>query len=177
MHWPRIILVTMIGLIVLAAAVSPSVYFYRKYKEMERSAQSGGARSDEQDQKIMAEVGSFMDLPVGETPSVVTIDNVEQLKDQPFFANAKNGNVLLIYNTAKKAILYDPARKKVVEVGPVFTPTGSPAPSVQSSGSVTPVPSSQPAAARTPAPKNATESASPAVGSGTTLTPILSPAE
>lgn len=70
-------------------------------------------------QKLVAEVGKLIDLPTGEDPTLATVTDVEKLKDQPFFQKAKNGNVVLIYAKAKKAILYDPVLKKIVEVAPL----------------------------------------------------------
>lgn len=81
--------------------------------------------------KIVAEVGKIMKLPEGELPTMATISDVSKLKEQAFFRNSKNGDVLLVYNKAGKAILYSPADKKIVEVAPisgVYNPTVSPSP-------------------------------------------------
>ncbi len=73
--------------------------------------------------KIVAEVGKLIKLPEGEVPSIATISNIEKLKDQPFFQNGRNGNILLVYNKASKAILYDPLEKRVIEVAPLGSAT------------------------------------------------------
>lgn len=69
--------------------------------------------------KLVSEVGKLIELPSGEDPTVATITDIEKLKDQPFFKNAKNGDKVLIYTQAKKAILYDPSAKKIIDVAPV----------------------------------------------------------
>lgn len=73
--------------------------------------------------KIVAEVGKLIKLPEGEVPSIATISDIAKLKEQPFFQNGKNGNILLVYNKASKAILYDPVEKRVIEVAPLGSAT------------------------------------------------------
>jgi hypothetical protein len=70
-------------------------------------------------QKLVNQVGALILLPTGETPTVATVVDPEQLKNQPFFANAVKGDKLLIYTNSKKAILYDPAQNKIIEVAPI----------------------------------------------------------
>ena len=70
--------------------------------------------------QVVDQVGKLIILPQGETPAVATITDVERLKqNQPFFSQAKDGDKVLIYTKAKKAILYRPAENKIVEVAPV----------------------------------------------------------
>ena len=71
-------------------------------------------------QALVAEIGKLIELPKGENPTVATITDPEKLKDQPFFANAKNGDKVLIYPNARKAFLYDPSTKKLIEVAPLI---------------------------------------------------------
>jgi hypothetical protein len=68
---------------------------------------------------LIEQVGKLMELPLNEEPTIATVSDVEKLKDQPFFTSAQNGDKVLIYQKAKKAILYRPSTKKIVEVGPV----------------------------------------------------------
>lgn len=75
--------------------------------------------SKEEQQQLVKEVGEHMVLPTDEEPTIATVNKPELLKDQPFFANAKAGYKVLIYSAAKKAILYDPVSKKIVDVAPV----------------------------------------------------------
>lgn len=70
-------------------------------------------------QKLVDQVSKLMELPKGETPTIATVTDVGKLKDQPFFVRAKNGDKVLIYTNAKKAVLYDPATNKIVDVAPV----------------------------------------------------------
>jgi hypothetical protein len=77
----------------------------------------------------------------------MTVTDKEKLSGQLFFANAKNGDKVLVYEKAKKAFLYDPVADMVIEVGPVLTASASG--TLASSGStpggstVTPAPTAQ----------------------------------
>lgn len=73
----------------------------------------------EQNRKLIAEIGKLIDLPIGEEPTVATVTDVAKLQNQPFFQKAKNGDVVLIYANSRKAILYDPSAKKIIDVAPL----------------------------------------------------------
>ena len=70
-------------------------------------------------QQVIEQVGKLMVLPGNETPTVATVTDLEKLKGQVFFAKAQIGDKVLIYTQAKKAILYNPASNKIVEVAPL----------------------------------------------------------
>jgi len=74
------------------------------------------AGTTEEVEKLVNLVGKLMELPAGENPTVATIKDKEKLTDQPFFSRAENGDRVLIYAQAKKAILYRPSTNKIVEV-------------------------------------------------------------
>ncbi|MFH0749560.1 MAG: hypothetical protein V1917_01425, partial [Candidatus Gottesmanbacteria bacterium] len=56
-----------------------------------------------------------------------------------FFANAKNGDKVLVYMNAKKAFLYDTVADRILEIGPVLTSTSA-ATAVLDAGVPTPTP-------------------------------------
>lgn len=86
--------------------------------------------------KLVSEVGKLVDLPKGEDPTVATVTDISKLQGQAFFARAKNGDKVLIYSNAKKAILYDPQAKKVIDIAPINV--GSPSAQV-ATPSATPI--------------------------------------
>ncbi len=75
--------------------------------------------AQEEVKKVVDEVGKLIELPKGEDPTLGTITDVNRLKDQVFFKNAKNGDKLLIYTNAKKVVLYDPVSKHIIDVAPL----------------------------------------------------------
>ncbi len=67
----------------------------------------------------IAAVGKLYALPKNERPTVATIKDVSQLKSEPFFDSAKNGDRVLVYTKAKIAILYRDSENKIINIGPV----------------------------------------------------------
>jgi hypothetical protein len=71
--------------------------------------------------EILTKVGNLIILPTGEEPVVATITDASSLiKDQVFYKGAQNGDVVIVYQKAAKAIVYSPERNIIVNVGPVF---------------------------------------------------------
>lgn len=71
------------------------------------------------DKELVEKVGKLVALPSGEEPTVATVTEREKLAGQPFFASAENGDKVLIYTKARKAILYDPDTNRVLEIAPL----------------------------------------------------------
>jgi hypothetical protein len=78
--------------------------------------------------ETLSKVAQLIQLPQNETPSMVTVDDADAVKKEPFLSNAKNKDILIVYPSAGMAILYRPATNKLINVGPVNTqaPTASP---------------------------------------------------
>lgn len=124
-----------IALIILGISVVIAVFSFIKYQEAVKGerANSQVNQSDEI-ARFVKEVGEFVDLPKDETPTLATVSDVSKLSSQPFFKNAQNGDIVLVYDKAKKAILYRPSAKKVIDITTIninasLTPTVSASPS------------------------------------------------
>jgi hypothetical protein len=62
-----------------------------------------------------------MEVP-NEKPVIATVKDKESLKaQQAFFAQAENGDKLIVFQTARKAVLFRPSIGKIVESGPLIT--------------------------------------------------------
>lgn len=104
-------------------------YFYQQAKSLEptqTSTKDPSIVAQEESEVLIAKISKLIMLPEGETPTVATVTDPQKLKDQPFFANAKRGDKVLLYVDAKKAYLYDPVANILIDVGPLnLTPTAS----------------------------------------------------
>ena len=78
-----------------------------------RSVEPGSAEENEQ---LILLVGKLIILP-DEKPEIATVSDINQLKNQSIFKSAQNGDKVLIFPKAKRAIVFRPAENIIVEVG------------------------------------------------------------
>lgn len=112
----------------------------QKLQELEHNSRASGEAVA---REVLAKVGTHIVLPTtSPAPTVATIVNAEELKkDNPFYAPAKNGDHLVITRT--RAILYDPAADKILDVVPVQITPASPTPTATPTASPTASPQSE----------------------------------
>lgn len=108
-------------LIIIFAAISVfSLYgLYSAQQELKTFKTDPTKAASREVQELVNEVAKLIELPKDETPTVATVTDPAKLSDQAFFTNAKEGDKVLIYNTAKKAILYRPSEQKVLNFAPI----------------------------------------------------------
>lgn len=117
-----IILAGVLIFAITSTSVGAAVYFYRQYRLV---AGDSGKAEEMQTQAMLAKIASVMDLP-GEKPTIVTITDREKLQSQEFFKKAQNGDKIIIYEAARRVILYRPGTGRVVDVAPlVFNTPGA----------------------------------------------------
>lgn len=142
---------------VLIGIAGVGIYQYTKVtKELSTmKTSSNGPLTDDRQRELIAEVSSRIMLPGDEKPTVAVVSDINRLKDQQFFANGQNGDVVLIYMTSKKAVLYRPTDKKIVEVAPVNlnNTQASVAGTTTASVDTNPTPATSTAPTPTPAPR------------------------
>lgn len=115
----KTIIIAVLVIAVLALAGAPSYYFYNQYQNSQKLLKNPGQVAKDEVAGLIDTVGSLIELPQNETPTVATVSDKTKLQDQSFFARAENGDKVLIYAKAQKAILYRPNLQKIIEVAPV----------------------------------------------------------
>ena len=92
---------------------------------------------EKETQSLVGQIGKFMELPLSEQPTLATVTDRGKLKGQEFFAHAQDGDKVLIYAEAKKAILFRPSAGKIIEITKLVsgkrTETSSALPAVETS--------------------------------------------
>jgi len=114
--------IILIVLILLCGISVAGFYQYRRVtSELTKIKETptGGQLTDERQRELITEVAAKIMLPADEKPTVAVVSDINRLKDQQFFTSGQNGDVVLIYMNSRKAILYRPSEKKIIEVAPV----------------------------------------------------------
>lgn len=73
----------------------------------------------ESTESILDEVRKLYAIPEDETPTIATVQDIEKLRDQPFFDGAQNGDILIVFESSSQAILYRSSERRLVRVGPI----------------------------------------------------------
>jgi len=115
--------------VILLIAIGGGVYYFVQYQKAQQLLKNPTLGAQQESQSLITKVGTLMDLPTGEEPTIATVSDITKLKGQTFFAHAKNGDKVLIYTKAKKAILYRPSTNKIIEFGPVNLDAATASPS------------------------------------------------
>ena len=105
-----------IGILAVIAMGVLTFYFYKKYATIKKNP---NVVAQEEVTRVTKLVGNLMALPKGETPTLATVLDKDKLKDQPFFNSSKNGDIILIYTKAQKAIIFREKENKIINVGPI----------------------------------------------------------
>lgn len=114
---------TVIICVLLVIVAGGGFYFYTKYdqtkQEVEKLSTVQGQQelSKTQTQQLLEEMRSRIVLPDGEDPVIATITDINQLKNNEFYKDAKNDDRVIVYANAKKAYIYRPSTKTIVNVG------------------------------------------------------------
>lgn len=102
----------LLALLVIVIVLPIVLYLYKENRRLK-------AGSDEDLAALVQEVGKVAVLPEDETPTLLSVMDTEKLKGQSLFELAKNGDKILIYKNAKRAYMYRPSEKKLVDIAPV----------------------------------------------------------
>src|SRR3989344_1696122 len=92
--------------VLLVVIAGLAIYYYRQYQG---ALQNTSSDSQNEMRSLVGTIGTFLELPADEEPTLATVTDVEKIKVQPFFAKAQNGDKVLFYTNAAQAILFRPA--------------------------------------------------------------------
>ena len=129
------VLLVVLGILVLGLA-GTTFMFYKKSQALAVNPQKV---AQEENQKLIDAIGKLVLLPAGETPTIDTVTDSAKLKSQQaFFARSTDGDKVLIYTHALKAIMYRPSTNQIVEIAPLVI--GSPNTPAATTPNTTPAP-------------------------------------
>lgn len=103
------------SLIVLIIVICVAVYGGYLYSQKSLERDNPSIISDREIRETTTKVGALMEIPKDEQPAMITILDKSQLNNEAFFAEAQNGDRILVYGLAKKVIIYRPSTNKIIE--------------------------------------------------------------
>lgn len=117
-------LMTIFGIILVLAAIGAAWSFAGKRiatsSPSDRVAGINQEETQKEIERLIKKVSKHIILPENEEPIVATVVDADALaREQPFYHNIRNGDKLLIYQNALRALIYSPERDILVNVGPV----------------------------------------------------------
>lgn len=110
---------TLVVVALVVIALLPSAYFYYKNQQAEKRLRDPNTANQQVIDEVVKKVSRHILLPTDEQPTLASVSDVSKVQDQPFFAKAQNGDKVLVYTQARKAILYRPDKDIIVEVAPL----------------------------------------------------------
>jgi hypothetical protein len=117
-----------VPILVLSLALG---YYYYQYNNLAKDNSAEEAKA--QIAASVADIERLMYIPDVSGAQLAIITDITKLKGQKFFEHAQNGDHLVLFPAAGKAVLYRPTTERIIEVGP-FTPDEAPA-ATESKGS------------------------------------------
>ncbi len=113
-------------LVVCVLIIGTLAYGYITTKrQLAGLASNGKTAAQNETSRLVTQIGEHIELPA-DTPTVATVKDVSKLQAQDFFKNAQNGDKVLVYAKAGRAVLYRPATGKVIEYSRVNLSTQTP---------------------------------------------------
>ncbi len=115
-------------------AVGMAVFFYIQWQKAQQAVNTVENKQTEtvaqtkhkEIQSIEEQLDEVVLLPRGETPTLITIKDKDEIREnKEFFTDAQDGDKVLVYQQAKKAFLYRPSTKKLINLAPINISQGS----------------------------------------------------
>lgn len=111
-------------IVVVLVLAGTAVYFYKQNQDTKKKLnETTSQKQSDNAAEVIDKIGKHVLLPTDEQPTFTTItqNDLDKVKGQVFFSRAAVGDKVLIYNQAKKAILYRPSIDKIIEMAPLNT--------------------------------------------------------
>lgn len=112
--WKKVVIL-LIMVFVIVGLFASTFYLYLNYTQIKSLVNDPQKLGKQQTKELLKKVGALMEVPE-EEPTVVTILDKTKLQSQPFFRYAQNGDRVLIFSQAKRAVLYRPSSNKIIDV-------------------------------------------------------------
>jgi predicted PurR-regulated permease PerM len=126
-HPPKSRLAVIIGIIVIAVIFALATVTVLLYKQVQDLRNNPDQAVVEKSNQLKDQVAKIMHLP-DETPTIAEIktEDLDKLKTQAFFRDIKNGDKILIFSKAQKAVIYREEENRIINSGPIVINANNP---------------------------------------------------
>jgi hypothetical protein len=116
-------LIYILVFLIISGTIASAYYYYDRYSQASKQltalkSQAPNSPPDE-NAKIIAAVTKLVELPQTPPDGIGQITDKNQYKNLVFYNEIVNGDYLLIYVQANKAVIYRPSTNKLVNIYPV----------------------------------------------------------
>jgi hypothetical protein len=117
------IVVSTIAIIAGCALATVTILLYKQVQDLRSNPDQAVAEKANQ---LKDKVSKIMQLP-SETPTIAEVEteDIDKLKTQEFFRDIKNGDKILIFSKAQKAVVYREDENRIINSGPIVISTSS----------------------------------------------------
>lgn len=101
-------------------------YYFIQYRKLSKSP---AEMAREKTEHVVKKVSQHVVVPNDPNTTLATVTDITKLKGQVFFADAKNGDQVILFPSKMIAILYRPSIDKIINIGPLSSsPDGATTP-------------------------------------------------
>ncbi len=104
------------SIIIVLGLLLPVVTFGYLFYKIKKIDNNKYATNQAEKNLLLKRISEIYFNPNEEVPTIAQISNLELLKDQQFFTEAKEGDIIFVYNQTNRVILYRPSIKKIIEI-------------------------------------------------------------
>lgn len=121
---PKQTILVVFAVLYMALATFAAVRFYDLYRTYESRVPVTDKEAEKEAAILVTQLKKIMEVP-DEKPVIATVKDRNSLaQEQAFFAQAENGDKLIVFEQARKAILFRPSVGRIVESGPLVVSPG-----------------------------------------------------
>ena len=113
----KLVVIIAVGIVVVGILVYKTSFSNQNSASVGASVVQGSDQNKADD--LLQRVSQIMVLPKDEVPTTAIVTDMEPLKSQPFFKDAKIGDEVIMYPGARFIVVYDPIANKIVNAGPL----------------------------------------------------------
>jgi hypothetical protein len=113
-----LIFASLVIITVGAVSVVATLRWGRGVLRSSSTAQSQEGELTQSDLEMLSELQRMIQLP-DEKPVIATVVDKSKVENQEFFRHAENGDKVILFTEARKALLYRPSDRKVMNFAPL----------------------------------------------------------